>query len=82
LNYVVETLGYAVAGVVKEGAQCQGREMDAKEEQRVAITFCCKADISASKTVEMIQKAYVDAAGSRTTIFLSCTNGFKRVRRQ
>jgi hypothetical protein len=37
-----------VAGVVKEGrlvraavgAQCQGREMDAKEEKCVAIKFC------------------------------------------
>jgi hypothetical protein len=62
-----------VAGAVKEGrlvratvgAQCLGREMDAKEEQHVT----CKADNSASKTVELIQKAYVDAAVSRTTIF-------------
>jgi hypothetical protein len=53
-----------VAGVVKQGhlvratvgAQCQSLEMDVKEEQRVMIKFCCKADISASKTVELIQK--------------------------
>jgi hypothetical protein len=31
----------------------------------VAIKFCCKADISASKTVELIQKAYGDAAVSQ-----------------
>jgi hypothetical protein len=43
--------------------------MYAEEEQRVAIKFCCKADISASKTVELIQKAYVAAAVSLTTIF-------------
>jgi hypothetical protein len=50
-------------------AQCQSREMDVKEEQRVAIKFCCKADISASKTVELIRKAYGDVAVSQTTIF-------------
>ena len=33
------------------------------------ITFCCKADVSASEAVELIQKAYGDAAVSRTTIF-------------
>jgi hypothetical protein len=43
-------------------AQCQSREMNVKEEQRVAIKFCCKADISASKTVELMRKAYGDAA--------------------
>ena len=48
---------------------CQCREMDVKEEQRVAIKFCCKVDFSATKTVELIQKAYDDAALSRTTIF-------------
>jgi len=41
---------------------CQCREMDVTEEQRVAIKFCCKVDISATKTVELIQKAYGDAA--------------------
>jgi len=35
----------------------------------VAIKFCCKVDFSATKTVELIQKAYGDAALSRTTIF-------------
>jgi len=48
---------------------CQCREMDDKEEQLVAIKFCCKFDFSATKTVEMILKAYGDAALSRTTIF-------------
>ena len=43
--------------------------MDVKEEQCVAIKFCCKVDFSATKTVELIQKAYGDAALSLTTIF-------------
>ena len=48
---------------------CQCCEMDVKEEQRVANKFGCKVDFSATKTVELIQKAYGDAALSRTTIF-------------
>ena len=48
---------------------CQCREMDLKEEQRVAIKFCCEVDFSATKTVELIQKAYGDAVLSRTTTF-------------
>jgi len=47
----------------------QCREKDAKEEERVAIKFCCKVDFSATKTVELIEKACGDAALSRTTIF-------------
>ena len=47
---------------------CQCREMDVKEEQSVEIKFCSKVDFSATKTVELIQKAYGDAALSRTTI--------------
>jgi hypothetical protein len=43
--------------------------MDVKEEQRVAIKFCCKVDFSATKNVELIQKAYSDAALSQTTVF-------------
>ena len=31
--------------------------------------FCCKVDFLATKTVELIQKAYGDAALRRTTIF-------------
>ena len=42
--------------------------MDVKEEQRVAIKFSCKVDFSATKAVELFQKAYGDAALSRTTI--------------
>jgi hypothetical protein len=41
---------------------CQSREMDVKEDQHVAIKFCCKVDFSATKTVELIQNAYGDAA--------------------
>ena len=48
---------------------CQRCDMDVKEEQRVAIKFCCEVDFSSTKTVELIQKAYSDAALSRTTIF-------------
>ena len=48
---------------------CQCCEMDVKEVQRVAIKFCSKVDFLATKTVELIQKAYSDAALSRTTIF-------------
>jgi hypothetical protein len=47
----------------------QCREMDVKKEQRVAIKFFSKVDFSATKTVELIQKAYGDAAFSRITIF-------------
>jgi hypothetical protein len=43
--------------------------MDVKEEQRAAIKVCCKVDFSPTKTVELIQKAYGEAALSRTTIF-------------
>jgi len=60
---------------------CQCCEMDVKEEQRVAIKLCCKVDFLATKTVELIQKAYGDAALSRTTN-LSGTNGFERVESQ
>jgi len=40
----------------------QCREMDVKEEQRVAIKFCCKVDFSATNAVGLIQKVYGDAA--------------------
>jgi hypothetical protein len=46
---------------------CQFREIDVKEEQLVAIKFCCKVDFLATKAVELIQKP--SAALSRTTIF-------------
>jgi len=48
---------------------CQCREMDVKEEQRVAIKCCYKVDFSPTKTVELIQKAYGNAALSQATIF-------------
>ena len=47
----------------------QCREIHVKEEQRVVIKFCCKVNFLATKTVELIQKAYGDAALSWTTIF-------------
>jgi hypothetical protein len=43
--------------------------MDVKEEQRVAIKFCSEVNFLATKTVELIQKAYGDEALNRTTIF-------------
>jgi len=43
--------------------------MGVKEEQFVAIKFYCKVGFLATKTVELIQKAYGDAALSRATIF-------------
>ena len=63
---VVKTERLALTAVV---TLCQCRELDVKEEQRVAIKFCCRVNFSAIKTVELIQKAYGDAALSRTTIF-------------
>jgi len=63
---VVKTERLALTVVV---TLCQCGEIDVKEEQRVVITFCCKVDFSTTKTVELIQKAYGDAALSQTTIF-------------
>jgi hypothetical protein len=40
--------------------QCS--ELDEKKEKRVAIKFCCKVEFSATKTVELIQNVYGDAA--------------------
>jgi hypothetical protein len=62
---VVKTERLALTVVV---TLCQSCEMDVKE-GRVVIKFCCKVDILATKTVELIQKAYGDAELSRTTIF-------------
>ena len=56
---VVKTERLSLTVVV---TMCQCREMVVKEEQRVAIKFCCKVDFSSTKTVELIQKAYSDAA--------------------
>jgi hypothetical protein len=63
---VVKTERLALAVFV---TLCQCREMDVKEEQRVAIKCCCKVDFSATKTVELIQKPYGHAALSQKTIF-------------
>ena len=63
---VVKTVRLALTVVV---TLCQCREMYVKEEQRVVIKFCCKVDFSVAKSVKPIQKAYGDAALSRTTIF-------------
>ena len=70
-------IGVSVVAVVKTEhlvltvvvTPCQCREMDVKEEKHVAIKFCSKVDFSATKKMELIQKAYSDAALSRTTIF-------------
>jgi hypothetical protein len=56
---VVKTEHLALTVVV---TLCQCCEMDVKEEQSVAIKFCCKVDFLATKTVELIEKAYSDAA--------------------
>jgi hypothetical protein len=63
---VVKTERLALTAVV---TLCQCREMDVKEEKRVAIKYCCKVDFLATKAVELIQKAYSEAALSLTTIF-------------
>jgi hypothetical protein len=81
VSILVKTERLALTVVV---TLCQCREMDVKEEQRVSTKFCCKVDFSATKTVELIQKAYGYAALGRTTIFewLSGTNSFERVESQ
>lgn len=83
--YVLETLledcrpnGVSVVSVlVKQGcfAQlvfvilCQKFEMDVKKEQHVATQFCCKVGLLATETLGMVQKAYGDAALTRSNIF-------------
>jgi len=62
---VVKTERLALTVVV---TLCQCREMGVKEEG-VVIKFCCKVNFSATKTVELIQKAYGDTALSQTKIF-------------
>jgi len=56
-------IGVSVAAIVSKTERlaltvvvtlCQCREMDVKEEQRVANKFCCKVDFSATKYVELI----------------------------
>ena len=68
-------IGVGVVAVVKTErlaptvvvTPCRCCQMDVKDEQSVAIKFCCKVNFSASKSVELIQKAYGDAALSQTT---------------
>jgi transposase len=62
---LVKTERLALTVVV---TMCQCREVNGKEKKRVANKFCCKVDFSTKKTVNLIQKAYGDAALSRTTI--------------
>jgi hypothetical protein len=38
--------------------------MDGGNEQRVAIKFCFKADLSATETLVLVQKAYENEAGT------------------
>ena len=43
--------------------------MDGGNEQRVAITFCFKAGLSDTKTLELAQKAYENEALNRPNVF-------------
>jgi hypothetical protein len=43
--------------------------MDGENEQRVAIKFCFKAGLSATETLELVQKAYRNEAVSRSKVF-------------
>jgi hypothetical protein len=71
-----EKIGVGVVAVVMTGrvaltivTLCQCRLMEVKEEQELAIKFCCKVNFSDKISVELIQMAYVDAELSRTTMF-------------
>jgi len=43
--------------------------MDGGNEQRVAITFCFKAGVSATETLVLVQKAYGNEALNQSNIF-------------
>jgi hypothetical protein len=43
--------------------------MDGGNEQRVAITFCLKAGLSATETLVLVQKAYGNEALNRSNVF-------------
>ena len=43
--------------------------MDGRNEQRVAIKFCFKAGLSATETLELVQKAYGNEALNRSNVF-------------
>jgi hypothetical protein len=43
--------------------------MDGGNEQRIAIKFCFKADLSATETLVLVQKAYGNEAVNRSNVF-------------
>jgi hypothetical protein len=43
--------------------------MDGRNEQRVAIKLCFKAGLSATETLELVQKAYGNEALNRSDVF-------------
>jgi len=43
--------------------------MDGRNEQRVAIKFCFKADLSATETPVLVQKAYGNEALNQSKVF-------------
>jgi len=43
--------------------------MDGRNEERVAIKFCFKADLSAIETLVLVQMAYVNEALNRSNVF-------------
>jgi hypothetical protein len=43
--------------------------MDSGHEQRVAIKCCCKAGLSATETLVLVQKAYGNEAPNRSNVF-------------
>jgi len=63
---IVKTEHFALTVIV---TLCQCREMDVKEENVWRLNFAVKSIFAATKTVELIQKVYGDAALSRKTVF-------------
>ena len=43
--------------------------MDGRNEQRVAITFCFKASLSATETLVLVHKAYGNETLNRSNVF-------------
>jgi hypothetical protein len=50
--------------------------MDGGNEQRVAIKFCCKAGLSATETLSLVQKSYENEALNRSNVF-RCYSRFR-----
>ncbi|UYV84696.1 hypothetical protein LAZ67_X003123 [Cordylochernes scorpioides] len=48
---------------------CGDSTMEQKLKQRICIEFCAKIQISATETIEMLNKAFPDDAPKRTTVF-------------